>query len=484
MQKSSENRRPSGAKRVRTDAQTEFWKRVLFTAAPLLVLLIFYARWLLTARPQSLLGILLSACAVFLFALLGVRFIPQWMGAWSDAPWLPERQYEGKRSSRARRMHPIFSIVLILIAFRLALFVLAYLMLLSEGGYTGGIFDNLGVWNMVGSDSRHYLNIAENWYVSSGDDRLLIVFLPFYPVLIRLVNYIFHNYLVSGLFLSNLCCVDSGVLLYELALLDYDVAASRRALKYLCLFPAAFLLSAPLSDALFLTLSLACMLLMRKRHYALASIMGFFAAFTRSPGLLLFAPLCFELVGDIIRERKARRGDAKWLLHSMGSALSLLLVPAGFLLYLYVNYTVTGNPLICMTYQSAHWHQQLGWFFSTVNTQAENLVQNLLPEGNYKLALGLWLPNLLAIFASLGLVTGAQNKLRTSYVAYFIAYFSVCAGATWLLSGPRYLAACFPVALSMGVLTEQKWADRLMTLVCIALTVLYLAAYVHQWYVY
>ncbi|MDO4572787.1 MAG: hypothetical protein Q4C13_05420 [Clostridia bacterium] len=448
------------------------------------MLLIFYAHWLLTAQPTGLPGILASALAVFLFALLGLRFIPQWMRAWSTAPWEPIRPLEGRRTSRPRNLHPTLSILLALALYRLLLLALAYALQMGGEGYTGGIFDTLGVWNRLGSDSRHYLNIAENWYTNTGDDRLLIVFMPLYPILVRLFNFIFQDYLASGLFVSNLCCVLSGLLFYELALLDHDIPTARRQLKYLCILPAAFLFSAPLSDALFLTLTLACVYFMRKRRWVFSAIFGFFAAFTRAPGVLLFAPLCFELVGEILRQRQEKRGDRRWALRQAGSALSLLLVPCGLLLYLYVNYSVTGDPFRFLYYQSMHWRQNLGWFFATVNTQTVNLIENLGAAGNIRLALGLWLPNLAYIFASLGLMIKAQRKLRASYVAYFIAYFAVCIGATWLLSGPRYLTACFPLAMALGSLTEKRWADRLATLLCLALLVVYMAAWVRQWYVY
>ena len=97
---------------------------------------------------------------------------------------------------------------------------------------------------------------------------------------------------------------------------------------------------------------------------------------------------------------------------------------------------------------------------------------------------GLWIPNILYLFGSLGIVIAAQNKLRASNVAYFIAYYAVCMGATWLLSAPRYLTAAYPLALALGAITEKKAIDRIATIVCIALFLVYLLAYVNQWYVY
>jgi uncharacterized protein YqfA (UPF0365 family) len=85
----------------------------------------------------------------FLFALLGIRFIPQWMAAWSRKPWLPERRAEGRRSGRRSRMHPFLQLVLYLALFRVFIFVLAYLLTLLQGDYTGGLLNHIGIWNQT-----------------------------------------------------------------------------------------------------------------------------------------------------------------------------------------------------------------------------------------------------------------------------------------------------------------------------------------------
>lgn len=459
-----------------------FWKRVLFTSVPLILLFAAFAEWVLTDAPRDPLAILAAVLSAFLFALLGIRFVPQWMVAWSKKPWLPVRAQEGKRSARKQRMHPIVQLVCYLALFRLLLFVLAYALSLAEKTYSGGLLDSLGLWNQLGTDSQHYLNIAQNGYVSTGDDRLLIVFFPLYPLLIRGVHFIIQNYLVSGLVVSNLCWVFAAYLLYELALLDTDKKGALRVLKYLCILPASFLFSAPLSDSLFLLLSVACVYAVRKNIYPVAGIIGFLAAFTRLPGILLFAPACFELVGTIIHERPLQGRDSRWRLKMTGNALSLLLIPAGLLVYLYINYRVTGSATMFLTYQRENWHQQLGWFFSTMATQVSNATGSF--SDNIPMLWGLWIPNFIYLAGSLGIVIAAQNKLRASNVAYFIAYYAVCMGATWLLSAPRYLTAAYPLALALGAITEKKAVDRIATIVCIVLFVLYLLAYVNQWYVY
>lgn len=452
------------------------------TLIPLLALLGCFAHWLLNNEHPRVLGVAAAAAVTLLFALLGIRFIPQWIEAWSGLPEAPFRACEGRRSGRRRRMHPFFLIVLAALLSRLAIFALAYVLGALEGGYSGGIFDRLDLWNPVGIDSRHYLSIAEFGYQTEGDARLLLVFFPFYPLVVRLFHYVFQDYLVSGLFVSNMSFLFAAYLLYELALLDMDRRGALRAVKYICILPASCLFCAPMSDSLFLLLTVACVYLARRKLYAAACVVGFFASFTRIPGVLLLAPVCFELVADIIRQRRAGEGGRRFWWATAGRCAALLLIPLGLGLYLFVNYRLTGDWFRFLQYQQENWSQRPGWFFNTAEYQTIYAL-NAAREGSTAFY-GLWLPNLVHLFGALALVIAAQKRLRPSYVAYFIAYYAVTMGATWLLSAPRYLMAAFPLALSLAALTERKWADALATAACLAGLLYYLFAFLQRWSVY
>jgi len=295
-------------------------------------------------------------------------------------------------------------------------------------------------------------------------------------------------------------------MLYELALLDMDRSSARRAVKFQFLLPAAFLFCAPMSDSLFLLLSVTCLYLMRKEQFLAACLMAGLAAFTRVQGVLLIAPLLMEMIRHCLNERRVAPETFRPWRH-VGRFTSLLVVLLGFGLYLYINYDVTGNPLQFLTYQKEHWNQQLGWFFNTAAYQTEELVLcsvNDLPQ-----ALGLWLPNLIALLGGLVLVlpalrftpktaeellqeeeTPAQeairaaSPLRASYGLYYLVYYFFSMGATWLLSAPRYLACAVPLSLALALVTKKRWVNGLMTILLLVLQVLYLAAYVQGWHVY
>ena len=105
-------------------------------------------------------------------------------------------------------------------------------------------------------------------------------------------------------------------------------------------------------------------------------------------------------------------------------------------------------------------------------------------SGNSVNFFGLWLPNLLAQALSLVLMLFAVKRLRSSYTAYFLAYFIVAVGATWLLSAPRYLAAAFTVPTALAVITHDRRADWCLTTLSVLAGSVYLCEFVLRWQVW
>ena len=142
------------------------------------------------------------------------------------------------------------------------------------------------------------------------------------------------------------------------------------------------------------------------------------------------------MMGQIL-EKLVERGYKTIIMGVGGSATNDggigLLVPLGFAAYCYINWRVAGNPFQFLIYQREHWNQRTGLFFSTAAYQTDYFLRSLT-TGGWRDALGLWLPNLIACFAALGLLAAAAPKLRASQTAWFLAYYIVAVGATWLLS--------------------------------------------------
>lgn len=438
--------------------------------------------WRAFVGTSSMLGLFTGAALLVLFLFCLIPFVSSAWGALTKtAPPSPDARL-GARSLRRERRHPWAQIVMFMLLTRLLLYVAAYaIYCLAQDNYPGGILDTLRtVW--LRSDSPSYLGISERWYVTVGDPRFHIVFFPFYPVVMALFNPVTNSSFASAMIISNLSAIAAAILAYEVAAIDMKRADALRAMKYLFILPAAFFFAAPMTESLFLVLTLACVYFVRKKRYLFGCLFGALAGFTRSVGGLLLVFAAFEWLADLLADRRASTLRTNAKTHVL-RFLCLLIVPLGLTGYLYINYAVTGDALTFMKYQSEHWGQGFGYFFESAATQVEHLVYSV-NAGEVNKALGLWIPNLLYTFASLGIMTAAAKKLRPSYTAFFLAYFIVACGATWLLSSPRYLTAAFPLAFAVALITDTKKKDATATLVSLALLLAYLGMYANGQYVY
>lgn len=431
---------------------------ILISAGGIAVLAAIFALWCSRAQ-YGIVGMTAAVIATVGFAAVCLRFVPVWVSAWRDGePFLLSDD-----NSHPHLCVQIFTAVVLWDV----LIIAAVYILRRIFGSTDGFFDALGFWTCT--DSGHYLDIARDWYLSEGSvDRLVqLVFLPGYPVIVRLFSAITGDTLVAGLIVSALCFAGANVMLYKLVRLDADHDTALRAVKFLSLSPAVFFFVAPMSESLFLFCTLSCIYLVRRGKMLPGCLLGTYAAFTRSLGVILLVPVFFELV-----QRRARFRDY----------LTALLIPLGFAAYCLINYLVAGDALKFMDYQHEHWNQQLGWFFNTAAYQTENAVYSF--SQNKPDFFGLWLPNILAQLISLALMLFAVKKLRSSYTAYFLAYFIVAMGATWLLSAPRYITALFTVPVALAAVTQNRRADICITALTCLSGFAYLCEFVLRWQVW
>ena len=262
-------------------------------------------------------------------------------------------------------------------------------------------------------------------------------------------------------------------MVYRLLRLDLPHRDAVRALRFLVLAPGCFFFAAPMSESLFLLLTAAALYLARTRRPVLGGLCGAYAAFTRSLGLLLIVPLLWELVHDAVQRRRV----------SIRQAAGLLLVTFGFAAYCCINRHVSGNPFQFLIYQREHWNQRTGLFFSTAAYQTDYFLRSLT-TGGWCDALGLWLPNLIACFSALILLAKAAPRLRASQTAWFLAYYIVAVGATWLLSAPRYLLVLLPVPLALAQCAQKRTANIVLTALSALAALGYLAAFALRWQVW
>jgi Gpi18-like mannosyltransferase len=290
-------------------------------------------------------------------------------------------------------------------------------------------------------DSPHYIDIAKNGYVNEGDQRFFIVFFPFYPVLVRLITFNFDCINLSALIVSNVSSIFAAVYLFKLAQLEFSDDAAKRAVLYLSIFPTAYFLSAIYTEGLFFALVIASVYYARAGKWSIAGFLSLFAALTRIAGLLLLPTLIIEYLHQ-----------KKWKLKDVNAnILWLSLALAGFLIYLGINYQVTGSFFTFMEIERTHWYQFI------------DPVQGL--SNAYNWAISATFPEnitigsaqiIFAVFGLLVVTAGFLRRFRPSYNVYMLLTWMLSVSTGWWISIPRYVMAMFPLFILLGLLARKR----------------------------
>jgi Gpi18-like mannosyltransferase len=249
-------------------------------------------------------------------------------------------------SARVRRLglsadeRALVAMVLIVKASLFIFVGLAYQIVNSQPLATAWAY--LEIWNRW--DGPHYLDIAQRGYQASGADRVLLVFYPLYPWTIRAFATVFRNTLVSALAVSTVASLAAAVELYWLAVLDHSPRLARVAVWFLFIFPTSYCLHTDYSESLFLALILGAFLAARDDHWMTAGTLGMLAGLAHPNGALLFPALGAEALSRFWRQRRFK---IRWLW--------IGLIPLAPLIYLMINYFVTGDPRAFMGIEREHW---------------------------------------------------------------------------------------------------------------------------------
>ena len=159
------------------------------------------------------------------------------------------------------------------------------------------------------SDVAHYMGIARHWYVNAGDERLRLVFLPLYPLAIRLTTWQ-GDYFTGALIAAQVFSLALLPAAYELFRVDLDRRSAMACARVLFLLPGAAFLRVPMSESLFLLLTLLGVLFARKKRFLLAGLFTALSALTRSLGVLLLGLLLLEMLSAFLDEYKKDKQGA------------------------------------------------------------------------------------------------------------------------------------------------------------------------------
>jgi len=313
-------------------------------------------------------------------------------------------------------------------------------------------------------DCYWYMRIVENGYSYVPGQMSNVNFFPLYPILVRLFSYLTGDPMLAGFIISNAALLLAAVFLYKLARLDFTGSVPSKAVLYMLVFPASLFFSVFYSEGLFLFLTVSSFYYARKGQWAAASALGFFAALTRSVGVLIFIPLLMEYLninfGSLKPDFRKLRADIGYL----------LLVPAGLLIHMaYLQFTF-GDSLLFIEAQSA-WNRH----FTSILTTVEHAAW--YSPFHQAIFLGS------AAFAAIMIAYMLYRRVRLSYLAYSALLLFIFLSGNIPEGMQRYVAVLFPVYIGMSLLGERsRFLEALFTFLSAMLLALFVMLYVQGYF--
>jgi len=310
------------------------------------------------------------------------------------------------------------------------------------GNFSGNTSSSL-LWGWANFDGLHYLSIA-----SSGYNLYQHAFFPLYPLLVRLLGRLLHDYYISGMFVSHLTLIAGLFLFFRLVRLDFSQKTSRRCILYLLLFPASFFFGSIYTESLFFLLLVGSFLTARKGHWLAASLLAALASATRLIGIFLLPALLFEWW----LQKKENKKPASYL-----GLASLLFIPLGLLLYMNYLNQATGDPLFFIHVQS---------FFGAGRSSGKLILlyqvfwryYRMVASSQFNLLYLNVFAELAVAILFLALSVWSFFRLRLSYSVFMVlAFFTPTLTGTFS-SLPRYVLVLFPGFMLMADLAGRfKW---------------------------
>jgi Gpi18-like mannosyltransferase len=353
---------------------------------------------------------------------------------------------------------PISDIIWLFVATRLLLVLVTYigfiLFPVPPHVYPSTPVDTnalLTSWNRW--DAANYTRIAQFGYQTIYDTA----FFPLFPWLIKALAFLFgnHGYIAIGMILSNLALLGALFVLYQIAADALGDQVGRRTLLYLCIFPTAFFFFAAYNESLFLLLTASSFLAMRRQKWWLAGLLGLLSALTRSAGVFLVIPYCYELW--ISRESlvSSDQSTSRKLLSLLPKVLPVVLIPLGTLIYCIYCWKVFQNPIAFVTVQN-HWDRHIAWPWIGIWTALRELLV-IQPFGSFfevHLLLDLTATVSFIVLAILG-----WHRLRTSYsiwLGLLLLYMLISPAIAQhdvLVSNQRFVLEMFPAFITLAALS-------------------------------
>ncbi len=298
------------------------------------------------------------------------------------------------------------------------------------------------VENFMAWDAKSYLTLATHGYSATGENAVLIVFFPLYPLLLRLVSVFLISPVVSGVVLTATASAIGHVLFFRLSqIFGYSPQASWKSLVLFFCSPIAVYFTLIYSEGVFLCFTMCFLYFLYQKKFGLAVVFGFLATLTRLTGVILVVPYVFYFLRV--------RPTAFWQNLSKG-----FLIPFGFSCYLILNWFYFGQPFHYQQVLREHWFKFAQNPLSTYVDHIQSIFHLVPTELTYHFDVyfTLFFPLLVALYC----LRVKEKKLPVELIIWSVAQWLVITAQSFWLSNTRYIGLIISVYFMLCELTDKR----------------------------
>jgi hypothetical protein len=363
----------------------------------------------------------------------------------------------------------IFRATVLALAVRVAILAAAWLTEYIIVGHEGQGFSDMMHEMLQRWDATQFIQIVDGGYRSSGDLQELIVYPPLFPYTVRVVESLIPSFLVAGLLVSALASVAAGYFIQAIVRVDGgDDAEASRSLWYFFVFPTAYFLAMPYTEAEFMALLLGSFYFARRGDWLWAGLLAAFCTATRIQGMILVPALAVEALHQ--QNWRPQRLRPKHL-------VAFLLAPVGFLVFLWINYHYQGDFFAFIHYEQKNWFHHRIWPWEGLREAWAWVTQT--PPGFLRSSIYEMRLVATGIVAVL-LLIGAR-WLRPSYQLFGWLSLIMFLSVSFQISLPRYVLTIFPMYLVLARLGRNLEVHQaLLTFSALMMGTLYVI-YAYRW---
>jgi len=283
-------------------------------------------------------------------------------------------------------------------------------------------------------DGRYYLQIAAHGYPSSITHNSVAALFPLYPALVRVAAPLFgYDWAVAGTAVSLLtgaaACVAVGALVRNRA----GDEAGVRAGRLVALAPGAFFLSIPYPEGLAVALCAGTLLMLDRRRWLAAGLLGAFATAASS--------LALPIVGAA--------AWAAWRADSRRAWTAPLLAASGFAAFCLYLWVRLGTPF--------------GWFDAERSGWGRHRVDLWSPVRWFMTWSGITVMETLCVAAAIaGLWAMHKARVPGTWWAFTVPLLASVIFDSQLTLRPRFLLGAVPITAAAAIVVRGRGARALV----------------------